>query len=86
MDLLSRQVEELISHVLGRTLTISPEKRLAEDLHFDSLKMFDLMMLLEEKFDILIPVGEIYHIETVHDLVQAVANLDPQLEPTDMQA
>ncbi|MEX0808005.1 MAG: acyl carrier protein [Dongiaceae bacterium] len=46
---------------------------LADDLRLDSLAVMDLMMELEERFDITIPLNAVPEIRTVGDLADFVA-------------
>lgn len=76
MVLQDRRMEALILKVTGRPTRIRPEQRLVEDLHLDSLKIFELLMHLEDDLDVIIPVGDMSRIRTVADLTRAVATLE----------
>lgn len=51
---------------------IKPESRFAEDLEADSLDVVEMLMSLEEKYDIKIPEEEAENIKTVQQLVDHV--------------
>lgn len=51
---------------------ITMESSLVDDLDADSLDVVDLIMSLEEEFDIEIPDEEIEEIKTVGDLVKYI--------------
>ncbi len=51
---------------------ITMESSLVDDLDADSLDVVDLIMSLEEEFDIEIPDEEIEEIKTVGDLVRYI--------------
>ncbi len=51
---------------------IGRETDIARDLNLDSLAVMDLMMQLEERFDISIPLNLVPEIQTVADLAAAV--------------
>ncbi|UXY17132.1 acyl carrier protein [Chitiniphilus purpureus] len=68
-------VNQLLVEISGTRKTIAPTKHLVEDLGFDSLKMVDLMMAIEERFDVAIPVADATRIRTVSDLYQAIARV-----------
>lgn len=51
---------------------IQPEAKLREDLGADSLDLTELVMVLEDHFDISIPDSELANIETVQDLVDYI--------------
>lgn len=53
---LERRVCQLVAHCLGIDRSEArPESRMIEDLHLDSLDMVEVIMALEEEFDIEIP-------------------------------
>lgn len=52
--------------------TITPETNIADDLGADSLDVVDLLMSIEDEFEIEIPDGEIDNIKTVGDLVSYI--------------
>ena len=49
--------------------TINPETNIADDLGADSLDVVDMLMSLEDEFDVEIPDEEIERIRTVGELV-----------------
>lgn len=51
---------------------IARETDIAQDLRMDSLAVMDLMMELEDKFDVSIPLNQLAEIRTVGDLADAV--------------
>ncbi|MGD9742322.1 MAG: acyl carrier protein [Dongiaceae bacterium] len=51
---------------------ITRETDISEDLRLDSLAVMDLMMELEDKFDVSIPLNLVAEIRTVGDLAEAV--------------
>ena len=52
--------------------TITPDTTIADDLGADSLDVVDLLMSIEDDFEIEIPDGEIENIKTVGDLVKYI--------------
>lgn len=48
---------------------ITPESRFKEDLDTDSLDLFELVMALEEEYDIEIPTDELETLTTVGSIV-----------------
>ncbi|MCD7865705.1 MAG: acyl carrier protein [Clostridiales bacterium] len=48
---------------------ITPESRFKEDLDADSLDLFELVMALEEEYDIEIPTDELETLTTVGSIV-----------------
>lgn len=51
---------------------ITPESNFADDLEADSLDIVEMLMLLEEKYDIQIPEETAEKLKTVQDVVQYV--------------
>ena len=51
---------------------IPPETNIAEDLGADSLDVVDLLMTLEDEFDVEIPDSEVDNIRTVGNLVKFI--------------
>ncbi len=51
---------------------IKPDSKFVEDLGADSLDVVELVMALEEKFDIEIPDDEAEKIQTVQDVVNYI--------------
>ncbi len=53
---------------------VTMDTLIAEDLGADSLDVVDLLMSLEDEFDVEIPDEEIENIKTVGNLVQYIEN------------
>lgn len=51
---------------------VTPEASITEDLGADSLDVVDLVMSIEESFDIEIPDEEVENIKTVGDIVKFI--------------
>lgn len=67
------RVCEVLAQQLGlEENEIMPESRLKEDLGADSLDMVELIMAMEEEFDVDIPDEEAQNIRTVADAVNYV--------------
>jgi len=54
--------------------SLKPETRLGEDLCVDSLTAVELLMVLEDEFDISLPENEVGDMQTFADLVSAVCD------------
>ncbi|HIR56520.1 MAG TPA: acyl carrier protein [Candidatus Gallacutalibacter pullicola] len=54
--------------------TITPDTSITEDLGADSLDVVDLLMSIEDEFEIEIPDGEVENIKTVGELVSYIEN------------
>ena len=52
--------------------SITPDTNLSEDLEADSLDVVDLLMSIEDEFEIEVPDEEIENIKTVGDVVRYI--------------
>lgn len=67
------RVREVLADQLGlEENEIKPESKLKDDLGADSLDMVELIMAMEEEFDVEIPDEEAQSIRTVQDAVDYV--------------
>jgi len=69
-------VNAMLGRVMKTQKPISPEKNLTEDLGLTSLQLMELLSLVEDEYDILIPVNRVLHVKTVGDLYRAVEGID----------
>jgi acyl carrier protein len=72
MNEIKEVVDGLLLEIAGTRKTIAPSKMLVEDMGFDSLKMVELMIAIEDRFDIAIPLADANRIRTVQELYAAV--------------
>ena len=67
---------ESIRNILERYnadgIEITPSTKLMSDLNIDSVAAMDLIMEIEDRFEIDIPVNMVSDVETTQDLVQIV--------------
>ena len=64
------KVREIIARQLGiEPETISMESRLIDDLKADSLDIVEIVMDLEQEFDVEIPDEDLPQVQTVADIV-----------------
>jgi len=69
------RIRQLLSVHLDVDLNrLVPESRLGEDLCVDSLTAVELLMVLEDEFDISLPEDEVGDLQTFADLVGAVSD------------
>lgn len=76
-DLTKEQLTEEICAIIEERLgvaasEITPEKSLIKDLGADSLDSVELIMSIEQKFDISIPDDAAENIKTVGDIIEYV--------------
>lgn len=69
------KVKEIIVEQLGvQENTVTPEASFIDDLGADSLDIVELIMSLEEEFDMEIPDADAEKIVTVNDVVEYIKN------------
>ncbi len=72
-------IVETIIAALVKTLptpvTVTTETSITRDLGLDSLAVMDFVMVLEDKFDVSIPMERIAEVETVGDLARTISEL-----------
>ncbi|MET1025736.1 MAG: acyl carrier protein [Dongiaceae bacterium] len=66
------EVAQLMDRFRKDGAPITMDTDIAQDLNMDSLAVMDLMMELEDKFDVSIPLNMIPEIVTVGQLVQTI--------------
>lgn len=65
------EMRQIISEQLGcEESLITAETSFKDDLGADSLDLFELVMALEERYDIEIPAEELTELETVGDVLE----------------
>ena len=72
---IEKEVYALVEDRLGvRRSEISPEKDLVNDLGADSLDSVELIMAIEQQFDIEIPESDTENIKTIGDILKYLNN------------
>jgi len=68
-------VKELISEQLNIPVEdITEDKEIVKDLGADSLDVVEMLMGLEEKFNVTVPDEEAVNLKTVGDIVKVIDN------------
>ncbi len=75
MDSLLQEVIELLNKFTEEDSPITGDHHLMDDLELDSVKVMELMMVLEDHFDISIPLNILPNVNTVADLANEIAKL-----------
>ena len=57
---------------MWKRIPVTPDTNLSEDLEADSLDVVDLLMSIEDEFEIEVPDEEIENIKTVDQLVKYI--------------
>ncbi len=74
-DLTVREISRAVEQVLGRPVALTRETDIARDLAVDSLALMNIVMELEDAFDLSIPLDRLATVQTVGDLSGLIANL-----------
>lgn len=74
-DLTVREIARAAQGVLGRAVEISEDTDIVRDLAVDSLALMNIVMELEDVFDVSIPLDRLATVETVGDLAALVNEL-----------
>ena len=74
-DLTVREVARAAETVLGRSVQVTPDTDIARDLAVDSLALMNIVMELEDRFDISIPIDRLSEVQTVGDLASLIDNI-----------
>jgi len=67
------KVKELIAQQLNKSVEdITEEKEIVKDLGADSLDVVEMLMSLEEEFNVTVPEEDAVNIKTVGDIVKVI--------------
>lgn len=77
-DALLSEVVNLLSKFVEDKIEINESHHLMRDLELDSVRVMELMMELEDHFDISIPLNSLPDVNTVSDLANEIAKLKAQ--------
>ncbi|MFC0408040.1 acyl carrier protein [Roseomonas elaeocarpi] len=72
------EVERALKPFLREPRAVTPDSQIMGDLGLDSLAVMDFIMVLEERFEIVIPIDRIAEVRTVGDLVAAIEEIRGQ--------
>ncbi len=71
-DVAAQLIDILIPLAEGRVAVIDEDTELTGQLALDSLKVMDLMLAVEDRFDISVPINALAELRTVGDLVTQI--------------
>jgi acyl carrier protein len=71
-DVLAKLVEILTPLAEGRVAVIGVDTELTGELELDSLKVMDMVLAVEDEFDISIPINALAEVKTVGDLAAQI--------------
>lgn len=79
MDLITNttvlEVARAAEVVLGRAVHVTASSDISRDLAVDSLALMNIVMELEDHFDISIPIDRLSEVQTVGDLADLIDNI-----------
>jgi acyl carrier protein len=64
---------EILQQHNPRSIPLRPETKITSELNIDSVEVMDLVMEIEQRFDIDIPISMLSDVETIGDLASVVA-------------
>jgi acyl carrier protein len=66
-------VFEMLQQHNPRNIDLRQETKITSELNIDSVEVMDLVMEIEQRFDIDIPISMLSDVETIGDLARVVA-------------
>ena len=73
------RIKEIVADALGTEVsTLTAETSFKEDLGADSLDLFEMVMTLEEEFDVEIPSEDLEEIKTIGDVEAYIQKLQSE--------
>lgn len=78
-DATLERIRKTLARVAGTEVSIDADTNLVEQFALDSVKVLDLIMEIEDEFDISIPLNLMADVQSVHDLVEVIHRI--QSEP-----
>jgi acyl carrier protein len=69
------EVVRLLAHKVPGNINVTPDTPIVAGLGLDSVAILDLIMDLEDRFDISIPLDRVAEVQTVGELSQAIEAL-----------
>lgn len=76
-DEIFQRLGQHLQQVAGTELEFDEDTNLIEGLGLDSYKVLDLVLEVEDEFDISVPMNRLTDVHTVRDLAQLIEQLKP---------
>ncbi|HHH35457.1 MAG TPA: acyl carrier protein [Gammaproteobacteria bacterium] len=74
-EILAALCEVLQPFAQGKSATLGEDTALVADLEIDSVKLLELLMEIEDRFDVSVPLNVLPDVETVRDLALKLQEL-----------
>lgn len=68
-----------LERIAGPGIEIGADDNLIDQLELDSMKVMNLVMEIEDEFDISVPINALTDVYTVNDLAKLIEQLNPVL-------
>jgi acyl carrier protein len=72
------KVSEQLKQSAEADVEITAETNIAEQFALDSVKVLDLLMEIEDDFDVSVPLNLMADVQTVNDLVEVIYKLESE--------
>lgn len=69
------RIRVALTPYVASDFVVTPDMKIGSDVEIDSVEVFDVVMELEEHYDISLPMEITSEIQTIGDLVKAVERL-----------
>ncbi|SEO14139.1 acyl carrier protein [Nitrosospira multiformis] len=67
-----------LKQLAGSEVEITPQTDLINELAIDSVKLLNLIMEIEDEFDISVPINALADVQTVHELANLIHRIKSQ--------
>ncbi|GJL75435.1 MAG: hypothetical protein NMNS02_15410 [Nitrosomonas sp.] len=74
-DEIMRLLCDRLSNLTSSEVSITAETNLISELSIDSIKLLNLIMEIEDTFDISIPINALADVQTVHELASLISRI-----------
>ncbi|SET38399.1 acyl carrier protein [Nitrosomonas marina] len=74
-DEILQLLRDRLSSIASSEIVITPETNIISELSIDSIKLLNLIMEIEDTFDISIPINALADVQTVHDLASLISRI-----------
>lgn len=69
-------VSQVLRKVTGRDIMLTDDTEIARDMGLDSLETANLVMALEDAYDVTIPLSRVEDLRTAGDIVRALREME----------
>ena len=71
-------VSKHLKRLSGSEDQIDPESNIAEQFSLDSVKVLDLLMEIEDEYDVSVPLNLMADVQTVNDLADVIYKIESE--------